>query len=126
MPRKWRPLVSFTAEGTIPPWGWTSVSMVFTVVLLYDGGGSHCVFRISRRRKIRPGGDTGGTDKAALRAREQGSQVQPVDVVRHQGNRVEGSSFAVQPIFFQENIVGLGVVTRDSNSSMWETEAGGL
>lgn len=102
--------------------------MVFTVVLLYSCGGSHCVLRTSRRQKIRPGGDTGGMDKAAFRPREQ---VQPGPAcgcgeVRYKGNRVEGSSFAVQPIFFQENIVKLGVVTRDSNSSMWETEAGGL
>lgn len=52
-------------------------------------------FRIPRRRKIRPGGDTDywkiraqrqedtcGMDRAALKAREMCSWVQPVDMVR--------------------------------------------
>lgn len=72
--------------------------MVFTVVILYNCGGSHCALRIFRRRKIRPGGDTGGRDKAALWAREQGGQPGPTcgcGEVRYQGNRVEGSGFAI-------------------------------
>lgn len=54
-----------------------------------------CGLRIPRRQKIRPGGDTGhwetraqrqeeacGMGRAVLKAREMGSQVQPMHVVR--------------------------------------------